>query len=195
MRTRRVLLALGVAAGAILLIASSDRVLMFMVVVAAVFAPGGVTGCEPRQTHAEATSTDGAWTATSYTDTCVEGPFTTVVYDSVEIRGAHEPVPPTPKKAVFAKDSHPSELPLAVSWIAPRILEITLPNLSSIGKQQTQFADVDIVYKYVPDDPVDRVCTKRWRTLMRDSRHLERPTPDRDTFFAACRGAPDARSR
>jgi hypothetical protein len=188
MGLRRALLALGVAAGVTLLIASSDRVLMFLVVMAAVFTPGEITGCEPRQIHAEATSIDGAWIATSYTDTCVQGPFTTVVYDSVEIRGAHEPAPRAPKKAVFAKDSYPSELPLAVTWIAPRILEIRLPNLSSIGKQQTEFADVAIVYKYGPDDPVGRICSKRWSVAMSDARSLERPQPDQGAFFAACRG-------
>lgn len=195
MRLRHVLLALGVAAGAILLIASSDRVLMFLVMAAAVFAPGGLTGCEPRQVHAETTSTDGAWTATSYTDTCVQGPFTTVVYDSVEIHGAHEPAQRAPKKAVFAKDHYTNDPPLTVTWIAPRILEIKLPNLSSIGKQQTEFADVAIVYRYVPDDPVDRICSKRWSAVMSDTRSLERPQPDRATFFAACRGTASGQPR
>jgi hypothetical protein len=193
MRTKRILLALGIATGAILLIASRERVLMFLVVAAAVFAPGKLPGCEPRQIHTEATSTDGAWIATSYTDICVQGPFTTVVYDSVEIRGAHEPAPRTPKRAVFAKDSYSSELPPAVAWIAPRILEITMPNRSRVAKQETAFADLSIVYKHVPDDPVDRICWNRWQDVIAHS--SGGPIPDLDTFLAGCRGPLAAASR
>ncbi len=44
-------------------------------------------------------------------------------------------------------------------WLSPRKLQITIPNISSIGLQRSSFQGVDIAVKYEPDDPPAR---ERW---------------------------------
>ena len=194
MTVRRAIVWLLVVAG-LIGIATSQVARVTWELVALAFDRSGPSGCEPREIKSEVSSPDGAWIATAYSDVCIAGPWTTVYSDSVEIRRPQDPPPRLPGNSVFGKQHDVNDPPLAVTWIAPRILEIKLPNLSSIGKQQAEFADVAIVYRYVPDDPVDRICSKRWSAVMSDIRMLDRPRPDRDAFFAACRGAPSEQLR
>ena len=92
-------------------------------------------------------------------------------------------------------DDHPFDVqkPLAVTWTRQRNLEITIPNDAWAGKQQLAFADVIISYKYVPDDPVERACLKRWRSLPVEEmvRRSSSPSENISSFRASCHAAGD----
>jgi len=53
---------------------------------------------------------------------------------------------------------HPENRP-SLRWLSPGKLQITIPNISSVGLQRSSFQGVDIAIKYEPDDPLAR---ERW---------------------------------
>src|SRR5262249_11024624 len=86
-------------------------------------------GCEQRKELSSAVSPDGAWVASITDNICSDGLFVTTYTDEVELRRPDEPMAAeSSPQAVFALDNagNPRE-PLAVTWLAPRSLEITIP--------------------------------------------------------------------
>jgi hypothetical protein len=187
-RRRKVFWIASVAALVIIAITQSSSV--FWALVLHALDPSALTGCQSRETTTEAVSPDGAWIATAYANICIVSPWATSYSESVEVRSSQEPPSPTPKRPVFGKESVLNDPPPTVTWLAPRILQITIPNLSRIGPQKTEFSDISIVYRYVPDDPVDRICWNRWLDWTTDIRSLDGPNLSREDFFARCRGTP-----
>jgi len=156
---RGLLLTLGIFMG--------GTALVFGVLFWILFAPRGPE-CEERQAFAESASPDGTWVARFYNNVCGGGLGTTSVFDTVEISHSNDPLRPLPTAGVvFGMDDHPYDQPKpsALKWLSARQLEITIPNDASFGRQDTNFSDVTIIYKYVPDDPIERACLKRWRSL------------------------------
>jgi hypothetical protein len=151
-------------------------------------------GCDERKVLSKAVSPDGAWVATVYNNICSDGVFVTVVSDTVEITRPDEQAAPIPAAGVvFGMSDHPSygDKALSVKWIAERSLEITVPNDTWAGPQDSSYADLAISYKYVPDDPVERSCLKQWRASPTDvmvHRTLS-PTDDINAFLARCHAA------
>jgi hypothetical protein len=147
-------------------------------------------GCEQRKELASAVSPDGAWVASITDNICSDGLFVTTYTDEVELRRSDEPMAPFPsRQGVFALDNagSPRE-PLAVTWLGPRSLEITIPNEAWIGRQETGFRGVTISYRYVPDDPLQRACAKQLHALIADERFRTKNLT-RAEFFARCRAA------
>jgi hypothetical protein len=50
---------------------------------------------------------------------------------------------------------HPENRP-RLHWLSPERLQITIPNISSVGLQKSSYQGVDIVIKHEPDDPSAR---------------------------------------
>jgi len=95
---------------------------------------------------------------------------------------------PEAGRTVFGMDTiHPK--PLAVRWTAQRSLEVTIPNDALVGKQEIAFADITISYKYIPDDPVERACLKKWYSQPTDEqvRRMLSPNENLKVFVAKCR--------
>jgi hypothetical protein len=155
------------------------------------FTQAASPGCEQRKELASATSPDGAWVASITDNVCSDGLFVTTYTDEVELRRPDEPMEPEPSpRAVFALDNvHSKRDVLAVTWLEPRSLEISIPNEAWIGVQQTTYRDVRITYKYVPDDPVQRACLGHWRSLVQERVALSQDRAAIDAFFAKCRAA------
>jgi hypothetical protein len=149
--------------------------------------------CEQRQVLSQAMSPDGAWVATLYNNICSDGAFVTEISDSVEVTRPNEPATPMPVagRTVFGMDDRPFDVPkpLAVRWTAQRSLEITIPNDALVGKQEVAFADITISYKYVPDDPAERACLKKWYSQPTEEqvRRMLSPTENLKVFLAKCR--------
>jgi hypothetical protein len=123
---------------------------------AAILTPRPAPGCGQRKMLAQAPSPDGAWVAVIYNNICSD--FVTTIDDTVEITPPNEQPSPVPSTGVvFGMDDRPfnTQKPLAVTWLSLRSLEVTIPNDASAGKQEFVYADVTIIYKYVPDDPVE----------------------------------------
>jgi hypothetical protein len=154
-------------------------------------------GCEQREVLGQAVSPDGAWVATVYYNVCAPGPLVTAVSDTVEIARPSEKPTPVPSPAtVFGMDDHYEDSkPISAAWIGPRNLEITIPNDAAAGKQDTTFADVTISYKYIPDDPAERVCLKQWRSLPTQERVRRSfsPTENIKAFLSRCKAESTAR--
>jgi len=147
-------------------------------------------GCEIRTILSQSEAPDHAWVATIWNSVCSDGWFVTTIDDTVEIRTPNEPAAPVPTGVVFGMDDHPFgvQKTLAVRWIAPRSLEITIPNDAWAGVQKSTFGDVTITYKYVPDDPVERACLRVWRSLPTEEmvRRSQSPTDNIKAFVAKC---------
>jgi hypothetical protein len=77
--------------------------------------------------------------------------------------------------------------PLTATWTAPRGLEITLPNDASVGTQKQAFGDIAISYRYIPDDPLERACLRKWRSLPFDERQQYDYVNGVKDFVATCR--------
>ena len=112
-------------------------------------------GCH-RLTIDTLASPDGAWVALVQEDTCIgDFPFTTGVTDTVQLvrRGKQ----PSSDNDVFAIEEHgrPENRPL-LQWLSPKKLQISVPNKALIGLQKSNYAGVEIVIKYDPDDPEER---------------------------------------
>jgi hypothetical protein len=156
----------------------------------------GESGCAPRQVFVDARSPDGAWVARGYKNMCWAG-FVTTLDDTVGIARPNEPEHPQPNAGVvFAMDdsAYENPSPLALRWLDAKQLEITIPNHAWAGKQQSAFADVTISYKYVPDDPVERTCLKRWRALPTEEMVRRNPsaTENIKAFLIQCHAADTA---
>ena len=155
-------------------------------------------GCEQRKMLAQAPSPDGVWVAAIYNNICSDGAFVTTIDDTVEITPLDEQPSPVPSTGVvFGMDDFPSDTqkPLAVTWLGPRSLEVTIPNDASAGKQEFAYADVAITYKYVPDDPVERSCLKQWRSMPTEEmlRRNQSPTDNIRAFLLRCKAESGAR--
>jgi hypothetical protein len=151
----------------------------------------GAPGCEQHKVLARAISPDGAWVAAIYNNICSDEAFVTIVENTVEITRPNEKASPAPSTGtVFGMDDRPSDIEksLAVTWTAPRNLEVTIPNDALAGKQELAFADVVISYKHVPDDPIERACLKQWRSLPTEEmvRRSFVPTENIKAFLAKC---------
>jgi hypothetical protein len=148
-------------------------------------------GCEQRQVFAEAPSPDGSWTARFYQNVCGGGFGTTYVDDTVEIARPDETPHSVPTVGVVFEMKDPScgkPRPMALKWLNARELEVTIPNDTWAGTQQSSFADLVISYRYTPDDPVERACLKQWRTLITDeiARRNLSPTENMKAFLSQC---------
>jgi hypothetical protein len=143
--------------------------------------------CEQREPLSQVASPDGAWVATLYDNICSDGGWVTVLFVTAEITRPNEPAAPMPAKdnTVFGMDRNWPGVPepLTLTWTAPRSLEITLPNDARTATQKQALGDIAISYKYVPDDPVERTCLKKWYSLPFD----EHRRYDRKDFVATCR--------
>ncbi len=141
---------------------------------------------------ARATSPDAVWVATAYDSSWTDGGFVTTFTATVEITRPDEKTSPCPSDGtVFTMDAVPFHGPMTVSWTGPRNLDVTIPNDAWIYRQEPAFADVAIAYKYVPDDPIERACWKKWRSLPSDQMLKRRSGPDAvensKMFFVRCR--------
>jgi hypothetical protein len=167
-------------------VATGATAIAIGVVAVVLLRPFGTPGCD-RAVLAQATSPNGAWVATIYNNVCRDGAFVTTVSDTVEITRSGQEASPVPIGVVFGMDDLPygAEKPLAVNWLGPQSLQITIPNDAWAGSQRSAFADVAISYKYVPDDPIERACLKQWRSLPTDG--MVRQISYMDTFLRRCR--------
>jgi hypothetical protein len=68
-------------------------------------------------------------------------------------------------------------------------LQVTIPNDAWIGEQRSEFADVTISYKFVPDDPVERACRAHLRSGSIDEQQKWGPA-----YVAKCRAEGGAKS-
>jgi hypothetical protein len=151
----------------------------------------GAARCEQRKVLAQALSPDGAWVATIYNNICSDGWFVTTISDTVEISRPDEKASSVPSRGtVFGMDDSPYgvDKPFALAWKGMRIIEVTIPNDAWAGKQDEAFDDVDIIYRYIPDDPVERACLKQWRSLPTEEmvRRSSSPTENIKSFLAQC---------
>jgi hypothetical protein len=156
------------------------------------------SNCEQRQVLSQAISPDGAWVATIYNSVCSDGVFVTTITDTVEMTRPNDPATPMPAagRTVFSMDDHPYGVPkpLAARWTAQRSLEVTIPNyallgIHLVGKQEGAFADITISYKFIPDDPAERACLKKWYSQPTDEqvRRMLSPNENLKVFVAKCR--------
>jgi hypothetical protein len=145
--------------------------------------------CEIRQVLSQAPSPDGAWVATVYFNVC--GACVTSDFYSVEVTPPDEPATPMPEagRTVFGMDYSGAPKPFAVRWTAQRSLEITIPNDARAAKQEEAFADMTISYKYVPDDPAERACLRKWYSQSIDEQVRRNLSPNENlkVFVAKCR--------
>jgi hypothetical protein len=125
----------------------------------------GEAGCW-RSTISTSISPDNAWVALVQQDVCSDGAFVTTVVDKVQLvrRISIDAIPlgphadePIHENDVFAVEDggYPEERPL-IRWLSSDKLEISIPNLTFIGLQKTEYYGVQIVVKYNPDDPAQR---------------------------------------
>jgi hypothetical protein len=116
-------------------------------------------GCDS-EIISQALSADHAWRALVREEVCGDGAFTTTISDVVHIVGASNDGGIMTEGEVFAVDEggHPYNRPV-IRWLAPRLLEIVVPNKSSIGLRKDTFNGVTIRVRFNPDDPEER---RRW---------------------------------
>lgn len=114
-------------------------------------------GCEKR-TVSTSLSPDRIWSAVVREEICSDGAFTTSAANVVQLVRSGETE--TDEGKIFSADTggHPENTPL-LKWLAPRLLQITVPNKSLIGLSKSTFGDVNIQVKFDPDNPEER---KRW---------------------------------
>jgi hypothetical protein len=153
-------------------------------------AADGIATCVARRALSRAISPDNAWIATVYDNVCSSCPLTTCdfVVETVEVTLPNEdpsPIPSTGTVFTMTPDTYQVEKPPSVSWTGRRTLEITIPNLTWAGKQETAYADLNVTYVYVPDDPVGRACVKEWFDEM--TRRMQFPSESIPEFLAKCR--------
>jgi hypothetical protein len=149
-------------------------------------------GCDERKILTRAISVGGAWAATLFENICSDGGFVTYASNTVEIARPDAKMSPMPSDATaFAMESDADQRPLALAWTGPRRLEITLPNEVRVGLNRSSFADATVIYKYVPDDPVERACLKQWRALPGDEivRRSLSASENLTVFLAKCHAA------
>jgi hypothetical protein len=151
----------------------------------------GEGGCEQRQVFAEAISPDGAWVARFYQNVCGGGFGTTYVDDTVEVTRHDEAAHPVPTVGVVfeMKDYfYDQPKPMALRWPNAREIEVTIPNDAWAGTQQSNFDNLVISYRYVPDDPIERACLKQWRTVPTDEmvRRSSSATEKIKAFLVRC---------
>jgi hypothetical protein len=165
----------------------------FAMSLAGCYAPG----CERREVLGQAVAPDGAWVATVYYNVCTAEPFVTTVSDTVEVvRPSEKPTPVPSPATVFGMDDHYGDSKtISAAWIGARNLEITIPNDAAAGKQDSTFADITVSYKYVPDDPAERVCLRQWRSLPTEEmvRRNSYPTENIKAFLSRCKAESTAR--
>lgn len=144
--------------------------------------------CELHNALSRAPSPDGKWVATFFDNVCGAG-FVTNSFSSVELTLPNEPNSrdPSDVRTVFAMDDLVDPKIAAVTWTGSRTLQVTIPNDAWIGEQKSTFADVAISYKYVPDDPIERECLNRLRSLSIKKTYEELQKQDRDADMARCR--------
>lgn len=111
-----------------------------------------------REIISKVESPDHNWVALLREDICSDGAFTTVVTNTVQLLRNGEA--PRQEGDVFGLDSggHPEERPI-IEWLAPRLLQILIPNKSLIGLNRSKRDEINIIVKFNPDDPEER---KQW---------------------------------
>jgi hypothetical protein len=141
--------------------------------------------CELHEALSRATSPDGAWVAIFFDNVCAAG-WVTNAFSSVEIMRPDETNSRDPSiaRTVFEMDDFADRKIAAVTWTGSRTLQVTIPNDAWVDAQETAFGDVTISYKYVPDDPAERMCLIRMRSLSIEQMQKLGP---RDAYIARCR--------
>ncbi len=116
-------------------------------------------GCDS-EIIAQTLSADHAWRALVREETCSDGAFTTTMADVVHLVGASSDGGKAIEGDVFAvsEGGHPYNRPV-IRWVGPRLLDIVVPNKSSIGLRRDAFDGVTIRVRFNPDNPEER---KRW---------------------------------
>jgi hypothetical protein len=124
--------------------------------------------CE-RETISMALSPDNQWIALVREGMCIAGNIT-VSTDTVQIvrRAASDKIellrssddPPHENDVLVVDYYGHSENRPVLRWIASHELQVTIPNLSSIGMQRSAYDDVKVTVRFEPDDPEAR---EKWR--------------------------------
>lgn len=127
-----------------------------------------VLSCE-RETIAKSVSPDQAWVALVQEGMCTSGQVA-VSTDTVRLERFSKtkeiPLGSRFEKAEYENDVlvvdyyGRSEARPIVNWLSPRKLQVTIPNISGVGLQKSNYQDVEIIIKYDHDDPVAR---EKWR--------------------------------
>jgi hypothetical protein len=141
--------------------------------------------CELHEALSRGASPDGTWVAIFFDNVCAAG-FVTIAFSSVELMRPNETNSRNPSTArtVFSMDGFVDPKVAAVTWTGPRTLQVTISNDAWVGTQESAFADVTISYKYMPDDPIERACLNRMRSL--SANELQK-LGTRDAYIARCR--------
>jgi hypothetical protein len=114
-------------------------------------------GCD-RMTVSMLLSPDNEWAAFVHQDICSDGFFVTVISNVVQIARRGEVS--AKENDVLALDTagNPEDRPLT-QWLSAEKLQITIPNKSLIGLRKEKFQNIQVVIKFIPDDPPER---QRW---------------------------------
>ena len=151
--------------------------------------------CEQRKVFAEKVSPDGAWVARLFRNVCGGGFGTGYVDFTVEIARPDEPPPRVQAaNAVFemVDDGDDKPKPMTLRWLDEKKLEIAIPNGARAGRQQETYANLAISYRYLNDDPIERACIQRWRSLRIDEQVHRSMSPKENmtAFLAQCHTEP-----
>src|SRR5260370_4105295 len=103
---------------------------------------------------------DHTWRGMVREEVCSAGAFITTAVDIVNLSRTGSDGVKGNGGDVFAVDGGgpPEDRPV-VRWLGPRLLEIVVPNKSSIGLRKDAFDGVTIRVSFTPDNPEER---RRW---------------------------------
>jgi hypothetical protein len=122
-----------------------------------------------RETVGMLISPDKKWVALVREEDCSDGGFVTFWTNAVQLvpREALDTLKlaPSPEGSkheddVLVVQMSPSDPPPLLKWLSPRVLQITIPNISGIGLQKSSYHDVTVAIRFDPDDPVAR---EKWK--------------------------------
>ena len=153
--------------------------------------------CEQRKVFAEEISPDGARAARLYQNVCGGGFGTGYVDFTVEIARPDERPPRVQAAdAVFemADDGDDKPEPMTLRWLDEKKLEIAIPTGVRAGRQQETYENLTISYRYLNDDPIERACIQRWRSLPINEQVHQSMSPKENmtAFLAQCHAEPAA---
>ena len=100
-------------------------------------------------------SPDNSWLALMQEEVCSDGGYVTTIIDYVQL--VRRGVKPTRENDVFAIEEHgDAKLRPVLQWLSSTKLQITVPNISTVDFQKSNYRGLDIVVKFDPDDPAVR---------------------------------------
>jgi hypothetical protein len=117
--------------------------------------PRGSLGCQS-EVIATGVSPDDKWVAMVQEEVCSgPGMASTGIMEAVQIVARGQSPESSDDVFVMNGSGDPMRRP-NIRWLSATLLQITVPNKSLIGLNKKNYAGIDIVTKFEPDDPAER---------------------------------------